>query len=142
MNRQAPVVESDVVLRLVTDAELLPVTARLAYDAHDPFAVRMALRSPGGPEVEWVMSRDLLAAGLSEPAGDGDIGVWPSTSAGVDVLCMSLASPDGQALLVAESDDVSEFVARTFDAVHRGDESGFLDIDALIEQLLSGGPDR
>jgi hypothetical protein len=137
VSSSAPAVECDVALRLVTDRSLLPVTARLAYDARDPFAVRMALRSPGGPEVEWVMSRDLLAGGLSEPSGEGDVGIWPSTSAGEDVLCLSLASPDGQALLVGDCAEVSGFVERTYDAVPSGEESGFIDLDALVEQLLA-----
>jgi hypothetical protein len=138
----APAVECDVLMRLVTDVDLLPVTARLAYDTSDPFAVRMALRSPGGPEVEWVMSRDLLAGGLSHPSGDGDVGVWPSTAAGEEVLCLSLASPDGQALLVGDTAEVSGFVARTYDAVPPGEEGDFLDLDALVEQLLASAPDQ
>jgi hypothetical protein len=116
----------------------VPVTARLSYDPADPFAISVSMRTDGSPTVHWVVSRELLAAGLLAPAGDGDIGVWPSTSKGSEVVCVSLSSPDGQALLYGRHGDVAAFLERTFSEVPAGSESDLIDIDGLIEQLLRG----
>jgi hypothetical protein len=136
--RPASFVSSSVELHLVTAGSPVPVSARLAYDPSDPYAVSVSMRTDSGPTVDWVVSRDLLAAGLSAPAGDGDIGVWPSTSQGADVVCVSLTSPDGQALLFGSRTDVAQFLDRTFAEVPAGTESDLLDLDALVEHLLHG----
>src|SRR5438874_1808818 len=113
VSRSASFVSSSVELHLVTAGSPVPVTARLAYDPSDPFAVSVSMRTDGGPTVEWVVSRDLLVAGLDAPAGDGDVGVWPSTNRGAEVVCVSLSSPDGQALLFGKHTDIAEFLDRT-----------------------------
>ena len=136
MSRSASAVSSTVQLRLVTTGDLLPVPAELRYDPADPYAVTVCLRAEWSTEVEWVVARDLLATGLRAPAGDGDLGVWPSTSGGDDVVCLCLSSPDGEALLFGLHEDVAEFLTRTYGAVPPGMESQFLDIDALVDQLL------
>lgn len=138
MSRPASFVSSSVELHLVTAGSPVPVTARLAYDPSDPFAVAVSMRTDGGPTVEWVVSRELLAAGLHAPAGDGDVGIWPSTNRGAEVVCVSLSSPDGQALLFGRHADVAEFLDRTFAEVPAGTEGDFLDLDALVEHLLHG----
>jgi len=125
-------------LQLVTSGAPVRVGADLVYDPADPFAVRVCLRTDGSPAVQWVVSRDLLADGLSTPAGDGDVGVWPSVAGGAPVVCLSLSSPDGQALLFGAHGEVSEFVQRTFDEVPSGHESELLDLDALVDHLLGG----
>jgi hypothetical protein len=125
-----------VALHLVTSGAPVLVGADLVYDPADPFAIRVCLRTDGSPAVQWVISRDLLADGLTRPAGEGDIGVWPSVAGGVAVVCLSLSSPDGQALLFGAHGEVSEFVHRTFDEVPAGHESELLDLDAVVERLL------
>ena len=138
MSRPASSVSSSVELHLVTAGSPVPVRARLAFNPSDPFAVTVSMSAEGGPSVQWVMSRDLLAAGLDAPAGDGDVGVWPSTNRGAEVVCVSLTSPDGQALLFGRHADIAEFLDRTFAEVPAGAESDFLDVDGLIDQLLHG----
>jgi hypothetical protein len=115
------------------------VSADLSYDPADPFAVSISLRTDGSPAVDWVVSRDVLADGLVAPAGDGDIGVWPSTSRGATVVCLSLSSPDGQALLFGAHADVCDFVERTFAEVAAGSEAELVDMDALVDYLLGRG---
>ena len=134
MSRPASTVSSSVELHLVTSGSPVPVSAVLSYDPADPFAVNVSLRTDGGPAVDWVVARDLPV-----PTGDGDIGVWPSTSHGTSVVCLSLCSPDGQALLFGAHADVSEFVHRTFAEVPAGTEADLIDLDALIDQLLGRG---
>lgn len=136
MSRPASTVSRSVELHLVTSGSPVPVSADLSYDPADPFAVNVSLRTDDGPAVDWVIARDLLADGLTGPTGEGDIGVWPSSSHGASVVCLSLCSPDGQALLFGAHADVSEFVQRTFAEVPAGTEADLIDMDALIDQLL------
>ena len=57
------------------------VQAVLAYNPVDPFAVTATFSSPPAGEVVWIFARDLLSRGLSGPAGEGDVHVWPSLDA-------------------------------------------------------------
>ncbi len=136
VSRPASTVSRSVELQLVTSGSPVPVCADLSYDPADPFAVAVSLRAEGSPAVDWVVARDLLADGLTAPAGEGDVGVWPSTSRGAAVVCLSLCSPDGQALLFGAHADVSEFLERTFAEVPAGGEAEMIDMDALVDHLL------
>lgn len=135
------IVSSQMNLRLVLTAERsVSVLAILDYAAHEPYSVRATFRTSDG-DVNWVFARDLLAEGLRKPAGDGDIAVWPSKSDDIDVLCLSLSSPSGQALMEAPRAEVEDFLTRTYTVVPAGSESSLLDMDLLIERLLEdGGP--
>src|SRR3569832_2306621 len=73
-------VEVETSLRLVApDATALPVRASLRYDPEDPYAVHVLFHaeSAGGEPVSWSFARELLFTGLDEPAGIGDVRVWP-----------------------------------------------------------------
>lgn len=62
----------------------------LVFDAADPYAVTMHLEAKAG-RVTWTFARDLLAEGLYDPAGDGDVQVWPCLSgAGEAVVIIEL----------------------------------------------------
>ena len=88
--------------------------------------------------VVWTFARDLLAGGLYEPCGSGDVQVWPCLSSSGDaVVIVELSSPDGLALLQAPSRAVHDFIVRTHEVVPEGEESAHLEMDALISQLLS-----
>lgn len=135
------IVTTEMNLKLVLTAERsVTVLALLDYAAHEPFSVRATFRTSEG-DVNWVFARDLLAEGLRKPAGDGDIAVWPSKNASGDIFCLSLSSPNGQALMEAPRDAIEEFLMRTYTVVPAGSESGMIDIDGLIDRLLEeGGP--
>jgi len=60
----------------------VPLVASLFYSGDDPYAVRMAFHVGTDEPVEWIFARDLLAAGMAEPAGEGDVRAWPSSSSG------------------------------------------------------------
>lgn len=114
-----------------------PLAAELCYESSDPFAVTARFRT-GTTEVRWVFARDLLAEGLYEPAGDGDVHVWPCLDArGHAVTIIELASPDGEALMQAHSEDVCEFLANVEALVPTGCESDLLDIDGVIGRILA-----
>ena len=117
----------------------VPVTASLFYTCNDPYAVRMTFH--GGPDetVEWIFARDLLAAGLTEPAGAGDVRAWPSPAGdggGVPVLNIVLSSPFGEAHFEAPTTAMAAFLRRTYDAVPAGREGEFFDIGAELDSLL------
>ncbi len=132
-------VSTGLTLRLVLggDADVL-VPATLVYDSASPFAVSTVFHTTEG-DVTWVFSRDLLEDGLTAPVGQGDVAVWPSHSAGRRVVCLSLASPSGSALLEAEQADLVEFLDATFIVTPMGTEMDSLDLDAELAELLGDG---
>ena len=121
---------------LVAGDAALPVPAALRYDLADPYAIHATFHA-AGDTVEWVFARDLLAAGLRDDAGLGDVRVWPSSEAGVQVVYISLSSPEGEALLEAPAPELSTFLDRTYATVPAGSESVHLDIDAALTQLIA-----
>ena len=133
-----PKFDVEIVVRLrlvVADADAVSLPVSLRYKAEDPYAVR-ALFSGDGVEIEWVFARDLLHTGISTPIGDGDVHTWPSWGTGVELLMISLSSPDGQAVLEAHAVDIRKFLDQTETFVPLGKESLFMDIEAAITRLL------
>jgi hypothetical protein len=132
-------VSSELQLRLVVPgAASLPVRADLNYDVTDPYAVQVAFHtgSAGGEVVQWTFARQLLSDGVSAPAGEGDVQVWPSTSNGLSVVCLSLSSPSGRALFEVPLADLVDFLGRTYQSVPSGAESDHVDVDAELALLL------
>ena len=133
-------VSSELQLRLVVPgAASLPVRADLNYDVLDPYAVQVAFHTGSGSSgdvVQWTFARQLLSDGVSAPAGEGDVQVWPSTSSGSAVVCLSLSSPSGRALFEVPLGDLVEFLGRTYQAVPSGGESDHVDVDAELALLL------
>ena len=132
-------VRTGLTLRLVLggDAEIL-VPATLVYDALNPFAVSAVFHTSEG-DVTWVFGRDLLEDGLRGPVGQGDVAVWPSHHEGRTIVCLSLASPSGSALLEADTADVNAFLDASFSVVPMGTEMAAVDLDAELAELLWDG---
>ena len=117
----------------------VPLAASLLYTGDDPYAVRMAFHVDTDEAVEWIFARDLLTAGLTEPAGVGDVRAWPSLSSdggGEPVLNIVLSSPFGNAHFEAPMMEMAEFLRRTYDAIPAGREGRFFDISAELDSLL------
>ena len=139
MNNTAPVSISRALTLELIDASgaATPLAAELCYDKKDPYAVAACFRT-GMTEVRWVFARDLLAAGLYEPTGDGDVHIWPCLDArGRAVTIIELSSPDGEALMQARSDEVCDFLLRTEDLVASGEEAGIMDVETALAKILS-----
>lgn len=135
--RPSATVTCELELQLVVPGDsTVPLSVLLAYSADDPYALTAEFRTGGDESVRWVFARDLLATGVHCPAGEGDVRVWPSFSAGVDVVYVALASPDGQALLEAPARALQTFLARTYHLVPEGTESSHVDLDASLARLL------
>jgi Streptomyces sporulation and cell division protein, SsgA len=119
------------------------VVADLTYDACDPYAVAAGFCVQGSAlsgeaAVRWVFARSLLATGVYEPVGEGDVRIWPCLNTGGEaVTVIELLSPEGAALLQGRSDEVSAFLRETETLVPQGAEAAYLDVDDTITKLLA-----
>ena len=126
----------DVTAFKVAGGEQVEISTRLTYQAADPFAVAATFYTGGG-QVSWVFGRALLDEGTFEPAGEGDVFVWPNLDDEAHAVVMiELVTTDGAVTMRLRTADVRRFLRRTHDAVPHGQESGLIDIDALIRALL------
>ena len=137
-------VRADLQLRLVVAGSVpLPVRAGLHYDVVDPYALQVGFHTGAagdGDVVEWTFARSLLSEGIATPTGDGDVQVWPSSSGGSPVVCLSLSSPSGKALFEVPLAELVEFLGQTYEAVPSGTESDHVDVDAELALLLWSEP--
>lgn len=138
MNTAPLIVTQSVTLDLIDPSGVVtPIDAELHYDPRDPYAVTTVFMTGSSP-VRWTFGRELLADGLYEPSGDGDVHVWPCLdSDGHAVVIIELCSPDGEALVQAKTGDLRVFVDRMNKAVKLGNESAHLDMDATIAAILA-----
>lgn len=131
-------VSSELHLRLIVSSEAsVPVRTDLRYDPADPYAVRAVFHTGDEKSVEWVFTRALLAEGMHQLAGTGDVGVWPSRSHGRDVVSISLSTDTGEALLEAPAHALKSFLKRTDAVVPPGTEHQHIDLDDLVVHLLA-----
>ncbi|WP_116051918.1 SsgA family sporulation/cell division regulator [Amycolatopsis palatopharyngis] len=87
-----------------------------------------------GVDKPWVLCRDLLAEGLLVPSGDGDVFIEPVLSGlWVDI---HLSSPQGEATLRFNRDDLLDALDATWQVVERGHER--IDFDAELASILEG----
>jgi len=145
MNRSSSTtISAELGLRLVVPQQtIVPLVASMYYSGSDPYAVRMAFHVGTDEPVEWIFARDLLAAGIESRQGEGDVQVWPSEPADSEdggdddiVLNIELSSPFGQAHFEAPAEAMSAFLKRTYSIVPAGKESGFVDIESELNELL------
>lgn len=131
------VIEQGVQARLVASAPLMesiPVTLR--YDREDPFAVRLDFPAPAtleGEDISWAFSRELLAAGVHEPAGVGDVRVRPY---GYDRTVLEFHAPEGMAMVHIRTGELRRFLKRVQGLVPSGHEHLYLDLDRDLTELL------
>ncbi|MDQ0809930.1 hypothetical protein QFZ63_001644 [Streptomyces sp. B3I7] len=131
------VIEQPVEARLVAAApRMSSIPAALHYDRADPFAVRMTFPAPAtleGVDVSWTFARELLAAGLEEPEGDGDVRVRPY---GYDRTVLEFHAPEGTAVIHVHSSDVRSFLRRAAELVPVGLEHLQFDLDRDLAELM------
>ena len=135
----APAVTQEIALQCEDElGRPLTFVSSFGYDPRDPYAVWLTFHIPGG-DVHWVMARSLLAKGIDEPTGEGDVCLWPNLdSDGRAVVSMDFHSPEGRLVVEARSKDVYQFLARTWTVVPPGSEGDNVDLDELVEELLAG----
>jgi hypothetical protein len=111
----------------------LELPASFGYDPSDPWAVWITFRGPRD-EVRWAVGRDLLLQGLTDPAGEGDIQLWPSIDEnGRAAVVMELCSPDGRLVTQLLTNELYRFLTRTLAVVPLGTES--IDLDQMVAEL-------
>jgi hypothetical protein len=133
-------VHADLELSLVLGGDrTVAVPATLGYDPDEPFAVSAVFRTTEG-DITWVFARDLLEDGLTKPSGEGDVAIWPSVTRDRRVVCLSLASPSGSALLEADLASVRLFLDHSYALVPMGSETGTLDLDRELDLLFGDEP--
>jgi len=149
MNSSRTEVSAELEIGLVAPANtLVPLMAGLAYTSEDPYAVRMAFDVGTDKPVEWILARELLSAALQSPQGIGDVRAWPSAAscdpddaspAGArhGILNIAMSSPFGRAQFEVSAPAIDSFLERTYRVVPAGLESGYLDFDAELTELLS-----
>lgn len=134
---ESPCVVEDIRLDCVDQSgrrRQLPAT--LCYSADDPYAVTLTFYTSAG-EVPWVFGRELLMSGSQEPAGHGDVSVWPTLDAsGYPVVIFELDSFGVCVIAQANARDIDRFVGRSLALVPFGAEADRLDIDGMIDRLL------
>ncbi|MBB6436618.1 SsgA family sporulation/cell division regulator [Streptomyces candidus] len=132
------VIEQAVQARLISSApQLENVPATLGYDRTDPFAVRMVFPPPAtleGVEVVWTFSRELLARGLEEPSGVGDVQLRPY---GYGRTVLEFHATEGVAMVHIRTSELRRFLRETQELVPPGDEHQYLDMDQDLAQLLN-----
>jgi hypothetical protein len=138
-----------VILELVhTDRPPVPAQVELRYAWPDPYAVALAFRTVHSREVVWRFSRGLLAQGLIEAAGEGDVRLRPlDTPAPGRIIEIELRWPGGRAVFRAPHAELRGYLARTQELIAFGTEHEWLDLEHAIAMLRlapprSGGRDR
>ncbi len=134
----APAVIQDIALHC--DDELgrpMAFIATFAYDELDPYAVAITFHVPAG-DVPWVVARSLLQQGLTDPAGAGDIRLWPAVDDdGSALVRMAFHSPEGRLQVAVRSRELLAFLCHTWCLVRSGAEPEQFDLDELVSSLLS-----
>ena len=121
---------------VVPEHGAVPLVASLDYCADDPYAIKMAFHVGADEPVDWIFGRELLAAGLEAPVGEGDVQVWPEDNVNGDILNIALSSPFGEAHFEAPLGEIAEFLQSTYGIVPTGAESDFIDVDSELDDLL------
>lgn len=108
----------------------------LRYDGSDPLALRMVFPaevSLDDSDVVWTFARDLVETGLREPAGDGDVHVWPCGRA---QTVFEFRAPEGVALVQFDNASLRRFLRSTYSVVPAGKEADHLDVEQHIGSLI------
>lgn len=113
------------------------VAATFSYDPADPYAVWVGLPWLDD-HIRWGVCRSLVSRGLTDPVGEGDVQMWPSTDeAGRGIVVMDLWSDEIHVVAEVSTRELYRFLTRTLAAVPFGSERLHLDVDLLIADLLS-----
>lgn len=99
----------------------LPIITEMCYDPRKPAEVLFTF-----DRVEWIFSRDLLARGMTERSGEGDVVIRPS---GVRHLEIYLESPTGECNLSMVRSEVSDFLEKTLNAVPDDEEEERISVE-------------
>ncbi|MFI6513649.1 SsgA family sporulation/cell division regulator [Streptosporangium sp. NPDC050855] len=120
----------------------VPMTGTLTYTpAIDPYAVTLVFQ--GHDEITAkTFSRDLLAAGLREPVGPGDVRIGPVGDDDWVLIAFRSDALGTRFEVFIPRDQVTAFVARSYRVVAANDEHEWIDWDREVTQLLAAEQTR
>ena len=102
---------------------IVNTVVELVWDPVRPLYFEMGIA--GYPDLDWIIGRDLLAAGIASRAGDQDIVIHPDGDpATCDTLVIQIATPAGQCEIRIDRFDADMLVCRTLRDVPFGAEVG------------------
>jgi hypothetical protein len=133
------VVSHELVLQIL-DAwgRTVDLPAEFGYDPSDPWAVWITFRGASGRSTEpvrWAVGRDLLMRGMTDPAGEGDVLLFPSVDEnGRAAVVLELCSPDGRLVTQLRTSELNDFLVKTLMVVPLGTET--IDLDLLVDSLV------
>ena len=137
--RSPRVLTQQLSVRCLTPGPPRAIEAEFRYDADDPFAVSLTFHL-GDDVLRWELARSLLAEGLTDPAGQGDVSLWPHvTDAGRAVVVLSLWSPYAELVGEVGLNQLYRFLTRSLVLVPLGTEAEWLDVDGVVAELLGSG---
>ncbi|WP_217209597.1 SsgA family sporulation/cell division regulator [Streptomyces sp. AC550_RSS872] len=123
---------------VVADELSASLPAELRYDRADPYAVCLSLGGTSTGTVDWVFARSLLSAGLSRPAGVGDVLVTPPHRCHRHSVRIVVRSAAGAAVLDIAASAVTAFLEQTDMVVPPGAEGLHIDLDRVVAELMAG----
>ncbi|GAA4839097.1 SsgA family sporulation/cell division regulator [Kitasatospora terrestris] len=123
---------------VVGEDQFINLPVRFAYRRAAPFAVVLEFPDSGEAVGAWEFSRDLLWEGLHEPAGLGDVRIFPPCHCQARRrLRIMLVGREGTALLEVSAEPLRSWLREeSFALVPRGAESGLIDWDAELGRLV------
>lgn len=113
-------------------------SATFEWSPAEPLILRATFQARG-ELVDWIFSRELVAAGLCSlrPIGDGDVTV---KVADPWTACMHLSTPEGDADVLIPSQELGGFLLETETVVPTGSPEErarvFADIDAHLALIM------
>ncbi|MFE7752732.1 SsgA family sporulation/cell division regulator [Streptomyces sp. NPDC057428] len=113
----------------------LRLSCEFSYAEQDPFAVTLVFDTGSECPVRWVLSRDMLADGLSALSGEGDVALWPLYDLPDGVassFCLRLVNTS-TALFEIPSEPVAQWLERTYAMVPQGTEMDGVNWDELSQ---------
>ncbi|MFG2718701.1 SsgA family sporulation/cell division regulator [Streptomyces sp. NPDC048416] len=130
-------VQAEVMMSFLVSEELsFRIPVELAYEATDPYAVRMTFHLPGDAPVTWAFGRELLLDGINGPTGDGDVRIEPSDPDELSDVHIRLQVGADQALFRAGAAPLVAFLDRTDKLVPLGQEWTLGEFDEHLEDAL------
>ncbi|MFD0509505.1 MULTISPECIES: SsgA family sporulation/cell division regulator [Streptomyces] len=114
----------------------------LRYSTGDPLVVGLVVSRPGHGSDCWVISRDLLSAGLTGTAGIGDVTVEPVAEQSLPLgVMLRVRDERGEARIRIDHQALLLYLERSHVMMPFGSEAQSRQVDAELDQLLDEGQD-
>ncbi|MFD7781297.1 SsgA family sporulation/cell division regulator [Streptomyces sp. NPDC059753] len=114
----------------------------LRYYTDVPLVVGLIVSRPGHSSASWVISRDLLSAGLTGTAGIGDVTVEPVAEPNNPLgVLLRVRNERGDARIHIDHEALLLYLERSHAMMPFGTEAQSRQADLELDQLLDEGQD-